>query len=71
MNRVADSSRSPRQQPVVDVELDLDRLVGDDLLDPGHLLDLEPHGVEALEDQGHDRAQRDPPVALAGDDPAR
>ena len=60
MNRVAESSPVAGQQPVVDVELDLHRLVADDLLGPGHLLHLEPHGVEALEDQGHHRPERRP-----------
>ena len=69
MKRVAESSRSPWQEPVVDVELDLDALVANDLLDPGHLLHLEAHRVEALEDQGHDRAERHAPVPLTGDDP--
>ncbi len=41
-------------------------LVADDLLDPGHLLDLEAHRVEALEDQRHDRTERHPPVRACG-----
>ena len=66
MKRVAESSPTCGQQAVVDVEFDLDRLVAQDLLHPGHLLNLESHRVDGLEDQGHDRAQRHPAQPLAG-----
>ncbi len=65
---VADSSPGRRQQPVVDVQLVLDLLVGDHLLGPGHLLHLEPHGQPVLEGQGDHRPDADPPELLHGDD---
>ena len=42
---------------VVGVEFDLDVLVGDELLDPGHLLDLEADRVAVLEQERDDRAE--------------
>ena len=68
MNSVADSVPGLGDQRVVDVELGLDGLVGDQLLGPGHLLDLEADRVAVLEHEGDDGPDADPPALLQGDD---
>ena len=59
-----------RQEPVVDLQLVADPLVGGDPFGPGHLLDLEPHRLGVLEDQRDDRTEPDPPAPLELDHPA-
>jgi len=58
------------QEPVVDVELSLDALVGQDPLSSCHLLDLEADRVDGLEHEGHHRPERDASPGLVLDDPS-
>ena len=49
-------------------QLGLDGLVADELLGPGHLLDLEPDRVAVLEQQRDHRPDVDPAPLLERDD---
>ncbi len=67
-NSVADSWFALGDQRVVDVELGLDRFVREHPLGPGHLLDLEAHGLAVLEHEGDDGPDRDASHPLELDD---
>jgi hypothetical protein len=57
------------QEPVVDVELLADPLVGRDPFGPRHLLDLEPHRFYVLEEERDDRTEADATEPLELDHP--
>ena len=58
-----------RDQRVVGVEFDCDRLIGEQPLNARHLLDLESDGFAIFENEGDDRPNRNATQLLEGDDP--
>ena len=67
-NNVAVSWFASGISGVVDVELGLDRLVGQHPFDPRHLLDLEAHGLAVLEHKRDEVPERDASRLLHLDD---